>query len=253
MKYIILLLFFSLISHAEELSKAQFNGLGKISREPDFIAVNITVTSECYETPEEAQENTDTAVLKISNFLKEQKDLNLEQLIINGGYTTSYSRWQKNKEICLNTFQKTTNISLEIKATADFAKNYALIQSFALKMFKKEPSLKEQSPITFVSLRQPKPKLTDEHQKELMGKARNMAYINAKNNFKEAIQSCNNPKWTVLNIRELNAITPRAMHFSQVSKQQESSIVAPIMFDRIYVEANLELTFGFDGSKCYEP
>lgn len=240
---------------------AQFRGMGRLNVKPDFIRLTIGVRSECYESPSAAQEETDKTVKLIEDFLQTLKkdDDRFFKILINGGFTGTFSRWYKDEEYCRNTFQKHTQIELKIGVSADLDRTFASLQSHLLSSFKRGlSSSEEQNPLTYVEISTPSPQIEDTHRESLFKRALGLAMLDAKARFLAATKSCKPSKWKVLSVREENTqvYTPAPRLYAARAKMPGSSneeAIAPLSFDDLKIEASLDVTFGFDGSLCYEP
>jgi uncharacterized protein YggE len=261
MKIILLFLYitFSLsLSAKNSEPTAQFRGVGRMEAKPDFVKLIITIRSECYESPALAQEETDKAVKSIHDYLKTLKRGDkFFKIFVSGGFTSAFSRWYKDRELCRNTFQKDTQIELKVGMSPDFDKTFGNIQSYLLNTFKRGLSLGEdQNPLTYVQIGAPSPLIEEAHKQALLKKALNLAMLDAKNRFKAATKSCAPSKWKVLSVQEANhnIYAPVPQAYAARAKFQSSSpeIVAPVSFEDLKIEARLDVTFGFDGSLCYE-
>lgn len=242
--------------------EAEFVGLGRIKAQPDFIQVLFTIQSECYLSPIEAQQGTDLIVKKIDSYLQALKNNNDQyfKVLVDGGYTNSFSRWYNNRELCRNTFQKSTELSLRITASNDFDKIFAAMQSYTLKNFEQDfIGLGDENPRTYVRISVPSLQLTPEHRRDLERQAINLAMLDAKANFRAAMTSCRTHQWKVLRIKEDGFMSYEPPRSSYVAMKMTSNanenvdMAAPIRFDDLKVEKRLSVSFGFDASMCYEP
>lgn len=256
-------LLFSMNALAKEASapKAEFVGLGEIKSSPDFIEVNFNVQSECYESPQEAQRATDEVVKRVDAYLNSLKKDGDEhfKILVNGGYTSSFSRWHKDRELCRNTFQKSTDISLRLGAEDNFDKIFSDLQSYTLKNFE-HPFVSDfiDSPRTFVRINNPLPQLTQEHRLNLEHEALNLALVDAKARFRATLKSCTSHPWKVLEIKEDDGgegyVAPRSFHYAaKAAGFAAESSPAPVRFDDLKVEKRLRVSFSFEGALCYEP
>jgi uncharacterized protein YggE len=242
----------------------EFTGVGQVKTKPDFIKVTFVVQSECYPAPLEATNATDEVVKKIDNYLQKLKNKGDEhfKILVDGGYTSTFSRWHKDRELCRNTFQKTTEVKLKISASDGFDKTFAQMQNYALQNFEEGLSGNLiETPRTFVRINMPEPKLTPAHNRELEKEALNLAMLDAKARFKAATQSCKEHPWKVLSIKEESTSfepAPRNYQYASarivaVGSPSDESNSAPIRFDDMSIEKRLSVTFEFEGSLCYQP
>lgn len=246
---------------ATEESKIEFSGVGRLKTKPDYISLHFSVRSECYATPLEAQEATDQIVAKIDSYLQTLKSLHDKhfKILINGGFTSAFSKWHDNKEICRGTFQKDTEILLNISAGDNFAARFATIQSHALKYFENRSANTNyyNRPQTFVTLSAPDPRITREHRTKLEREARNLALLDAVANFKEAIKSCAKQPYKIISIKEaptnFYSQTPRFYKAQASQLDSQAASTAPVRFDDIQITKELMISFQVDGPLCFEP
>lgn len=240
---------------------AEFSGEGVVKTKADFISLTLTVRAECYGAPKDAIDATDAAVKKIDSYLQKLKNVDDKffRVVIDGGYTGSFNRWQNNRELCRNTYQKSTNITLKMAARPGFGRVLAGIQSLVSKQFFQGISEDEyETPRIFVSISSPNPEITREHRSELEKTALDLALRDAKATFKAAIKSCTPHKWQIGAIRETSVTSyPIGPRFyagrMQHEAMQQNSQIAPVRFDSLEIIKNLLVTFHFEGSSCYEP
>src|SRR5437588_9457611 len=112
-RFIILSLLAALSGLAKEnLPLSEFSGQAIIKSEHDYVAISIRIHTECAKSPRDAQVATDEVVEKISDYLHSFKtsDDKYFKIIVDGGFSSPYSRWFKDREVCRNTFQKVTAI-----------------------------------------------------------------------------------------------------------------------------------------------
>jgi uncharacterized protein YggE len=238
---------------------AEFSGQAIIKVRPDFISLMLTVKSECYLAPLDAQSATDEVVSKIDAYLKtlQQKSDTHFKIMVDGGYTTTFSRWHRNMEYCRNTFQKNTNITIKMSARKDFDKIFSGIQTFVLRQFEQSQFLEGSDMArTFVIVGMPNPELAPRHKRNLERKAYDIALRDAKENFKSAISSCEPHHPKIHSIREVgNSEMPRPLagarfHMLTADAMAEKT-VAPVSFDDLEVSKTLLVNFEFDGTVCF--
>jgi uncharacterized protein YggE len=276
MKTIILFIFMAAgIIHGETenpLPLGEFVGTGRIKTSADFITIALSVHSDCQTSPIDAQTATDEVVTRIYKFFKTLKtnDAQHYKVLIDGGISMPYSRFQRitqkqigqpvDREICRNTFQKVTNITLKLDLQKGFHRVFADIQDHVLKNFEQRPANDDfEGPRTYVTMATPFPEITQTHRDTLEKDALDLAVKDAKENFKAATRSCEPHRWKIHSIKESGAqdiVFPRRgygaaamMQNDNASQQQEA---APLRFDHIEVAKSVTVTFKFDGDRCYE-
>lgn len=241
---------------------AEFSGEGLVKAPADFISLVITVHSDCQPSPTDAQSSTDLVVKKIDEYLRKLKTKGDKhfKILVDGGFTTTYSRWHRNREVCRNTFQKNTNITLKMAARNDFDKIFSDIQNYVLAHFEQMGLDELELARTYVTVGLPNPEVTREHRLTLEREAIDLALRDAKANFKAAIKSCEPHRWKVHSIKEGGGIEPSPRPFHYLAKFARSGsvpapmdTVAPVRFDLLEITKNLLVTFQFEGALCFEP
>ena len=247
----------------EEQPLGEFSGKGLAKSPPDFISLTISVHSTCQPSPRDAQVSTDAVVKEINDYLQKLKSAGDKyfKILVDGGFTSAYSRLFKNREFCRNTFQKVTNITLNLAMRSDFDAIFSDLQTYLLSQF--DQSLTgDDSEIsqTYVSINAPQATITHHHRILLEREALDLALRDAKANFKAAIKSCAQHPWKVFSIREEGGGHQpifRAVSYARAPMQNDSAaqgeLIAPISFDLIEVTKNLTVTFQFEGAQCFEP
>jgi hypothetical protein len=262
MKYVLVICyFFSLAMAAEPKSEAtlEFVGVGQVRVKADYVKLLFTIRSLCYESPLEAQIATDKTVSEVSKYLHSLQEPSDKyfQILIDGGFTTAYSRWEQNKEICRNSFQKNTHVTLHIKVSDDFSRNFTDIQSKVLKNFydisEWGTANKAQ---TYVSLSTPEPRIARTHRLKKEQMARNLALLDAQANAKATIKSCAPRPFKIISVKEI--ITPNYINNNYLQARAlpaESKMTieaAPVRFDDIIISKELVVTFELQGPLCAE-
>lgn len=259
-KILILLTIFSKLAFtaaSENLPTADFNGEGEVKADADYISLNITARSDCQLTPKDAQVAVDEVVDKIDKYLQKLKNADDPhfKVLIDGGYTAPYSRYWDNKTLCEKTFQKNTNITLNIANTPGFSKVFSELQSYILGQFDQETFNGQEVARAYVSIGMPEPRLTEQHTEELSREALGIAFKDAQANFMATIKSCKPHPWKVLSIKEAGSYQPpimyKAHYMARNMAAAPEAMAAPVRFDSLRVKKSLAVTFSFEGSLCF--
>lgn len=258
----LVLSFAALLGAEEKPPLAEFLGRAIIKTKPDFVDVAFTVQSECQATPLEAQKATDDIVKNVHDYLisfKDEKDEHFK-IIVSGGYTSDFSRWHQNRQLCLNTFQKSTSITLRLKAQENFAETFASMQEHSLKNFSEDyNSPVWDSPRAYVRISTPSPGITPENRWALEKKTLSLALVDGKEKFLAATAKCRSYPWKIMYMREDQvpvSSTPQRYYYSNAKMAMADSgeasySPAPVLFDEISVEKSLQLGFQFDPTICF--
>lgn len=233
---------------------AEFTGEAEVKAQLDYIALTISVIGDCQESPKNAQAAVDKVVAQIDSYLQKLKRPNDHhfKILVDGGYTSQYSRYYNNKNLCDKTFQKETNITLNIGNSSDFSQIFSKVQSQVLGHFEQESYLGEEVARTYVRLGTPEPELTKEHSQKLAREALDLAFTDAFENFKAATKSCKNlGDVKVHNIKEASSyIQPKFAMRANYQAGVAQDAQAPVRFEASKVKKSLLVGFSFDGS-CF--
>lgn len=252
----------SLFAHEElQQPKAEVSGIGQIKVRADYIHLTFNVRSECYANPSEAQDAADEVVRKIYKYLETLKTPGDKyfKILSSGGFTGSYNRWVHNKEICRNTFQKNTEITLNIGLSKDFSAQFTRIQEGTLNFFHQDPSMETMDKAhTFVTLGTPEPRVARINRQRHEREARSLALVDAQANYKAMVKTCAKQAFKIVNIKEAQSYNfPQPLNRSYqqsapAAGQMQIAEVTPVRFDDVLITKELMVTFQVDGALCFE-
>lgn len=233
-------------------AEAVLFGEGEVIAPPDYVEMTITVNSKCYATPDEARQQTDAASRKIVDFLntKIKKKDAYNTVITQGGLTSSYQNYQRNKAYCQNTFQKKNSITFRTQDMANFDKLYNDIQNTIYKEFAHVNPATIESPISYVTMTNAHPHVTLEARDQLEQKAIALALQNAKSKLFSlfANQPIRNLK--VIEVSEFSPedvkppYSPRRPLMMKASAEDAPN--APIQFDDQNIQKTIYFKFHFE-------
>lgn len=228
---------------------AKFTGEGTASAAPEFVTVQMQVSSECFLSPEDAMTANDTTVVSIQKFLKSLVDENskVDKISIQGGYTRPYSRSIREgndmRVICDGTFQKTTSISFTA-APEGFSGKFAAIQNAILKNFKQGSDNTEESR-TFVSLNEPSAGICAKTRAEMDIAALQNAGKKSRAKFDAMALTCG-----INGQVEVTSVTEEGTSYRPSNRYAEAAFSAPneiveLNFDDITVTKNVVIEYSF--------
>lgn len=267
MQYQLLIKFFllSLIASANVLAgQATFSGTGRVESRPDYVQLMVTVKSECHPTPSEARGAADSEAARIFDFLKSNINENndFDGVFSNGGYTQPFSKYvrkgNQSHQVCVDTFQKTTTITMKTSKIEEFSELFDGIQEFVFDNFTPQAkSNQSDSPLTYVTLGQPQPRLKQQIRSEREKEAIRLAVKDAKEKFEMTHDLCQITRTQIVRISEPGL--PRPQPIAHYGKRMamaadmafaESSSPAPVEFDVHTVSKTLIVDFEFEGGWC---
>jgi hypothetical protein len=233
-------------------AEAVLTGQGKILTQPDYVELNISIHSKCFDTPKDAVNKNDSAAEKLVEYLNSKIDGegHYNKVITRGGFTQPFQIHQRNKILCENTFQKQNNIILRTQNIKDFESLFQEIQSKAYNLFDKDPKNLIESETTYITMGQPTAKISEDKENTLEQKALNLALQNAKSKLKALFSDDEIQNLKIVHISELPPKTPMPevrKHHARMM-MAESSHTAPVQFDDQWISRTLYFTFSFDTS-----
>ena len=159
------LLFMTSLTVAGE---ANFTGTGRIAANADYIMLSATVHSQCYAKPSDARNATDRVASDVYNLMSGQINNNsqIDEIVTRGGQTSRYDghyNESRTHRVCVDTFAKTTTITLKTDQVENFGAIFDSIQDYIFE----NHSGKSNAEHTFVTLDSPSPQLTHAHQAQL--------------------------------------------------------------------------------------
>lgn len=235
-------------------AEALLSGEGQVQSAPDFVEITLSVDSKCYATPGDARKVNDEASRKIVDFLnsKIQNKNNYNNVITTGGYTLPYQNYYRDKIVCLNTFQKNNTIVFRTQDMKNFETLFNDIQNRVYKEFKSDPASAIESEISYVTISDPIPSISDDVRAQLENSATALAFTNAKNKLYALLgkDKIKNLKMTQASEFAPDEPTPIFRSSSApmmvTGRMQKNSEQAPVQFDEKKVNKTIYFKFVFD-------
>lgn len=230
--------------------KIQVIGTGETTSKPDYVELTLSIQAQCYPTVSEASNAADQKAAELYqklNVLFPQKD-NDNYITTQGGYTQLfYGITARNgtETACQNTFQKTTQISINTTKVDGFSELFNKVQDIAYQETS-IPTQAVQTKITFVTLDQPLPKLSFSKTRQLEITALQNAMQNAK---EKANQLTQNEGDTNLKLVEMYEVMPgQAMPMMRSDRMMafaSAAASAPVAFENSIIEKQIMATFEY--------
>lgn len=229
-------------------------GEGEVLSSPDYVTLSIIVDSKCYPTPAEARKVNDDAARKIVDFLNtkiKNKDA-YNTVVSNGGYTSAYQTYYKDKMLCQNTFQKQITIIFKTQDLKEFESLFNEIQTMVYKQFSSNAPAVVDAAISYVSMSDPLPGITTEFRSKLEQKALALAFADAKAKLyslfdKNGIQNLKMTYATEISpdeakpLLQSRAAVPMAMMATNKMEKR-----APVQFEEQTINKTIFFKFTFD-------
>lgn len=236
-------------------AEALIVGQGQVRSSPDFVELSITVDSKCYPSIADARKVNDEAARKIVDFLngKIKKKDAYNTVVTSGGYTSAYQTYYQNKYFCEDTFQKQNVITFRTQDLEHFESLFNEIQNMAYKELAHSAPNVIESAISYVSMGNPTPGISNEQRTKLEKQAVDLSYKDAKEKLNALFG-----EYKVLNLKLTNAselppdqpipmrqqrMAPMAMMAGAARAQAER---APVQFDEQEINKTMYFIFSFD-------
>lgn len=249
MKKISIALAALLVSLSVNAGTATYTGSGTSSREPEFITLAVTVSSECYSTPSAAMAANNATAIAIQDFLQrfiaEGENGGAKT---SGGITSPYSRTiydgHESRTVCQGTFQQSTNITFTTTNFKEFSHNFARIQEELLGKY--QSSGETNAAVTYASIGQPSAGVCRQTREKMKLEALTNAHKDAFTQFNTMANSCG-----ISGNVEITTVGEIAPSYTRESNRYaEAGAAAPggalnISFDTIteYQTATVKFTF----------
>ena len=232
---------------------ALITGEGQVRSTPDFVELSIVIESKCYPTPGDARKFNDEAARKIVDFLNtkvKKKDI-YNSVVSSGGYTLPYQTYYQDKVLCQNTFQKQNTIVFRTQDMKDFESLFNEIQNMVYDQFARSAPAVIEASLSFVTMSDPLPSISNELRSELEQKAIALAFIDAKSKLSALFGS------KIQNVKMIHAselppepnpvyqreAAPMMMAGAHMAKKTEN---APVQFEEQEIFKTIYFTFTFD-------
>ena len=238
-------------------AEALIVGKSEVKAEPDQVQLVIHIASECYPSPKAATEAADKATKEIFDFVKHTIKKSAEtEITSHGGYTQPFSKYinegRGSKQVCVNTFQKRTSITILSDDIEHFQEQFNAIQVFAYKKFSKGSANKLDA-LTYVNMSQPQAILSFTKHMELIEQASNVALTNAKQKLIKMLMPKKAQNLRIIYISE----TPPQLgpvvttQHSDYAPRAKSAMLAeaatvPIQFAKQKISQTIYVKFSFD-------
>lgn len=229
-------------------------GEGRLSHAPDFVELEITITSQCYATPIEAVKATDEAVATVIKLLKAKTDPDnpRDGVFSHGGYTQPYERYisSRRQTVCRNTFQKSSTVTMKTSRLDTFAKEFADIQNIIFTTMSGPTDPEKAEGVTFATTGTPQTQLYYETREELEQKALADALDNARLKFDAtANAACKDTAHRIVKFVETRPEAGRPIAYGFGGSDGGGDEGGAIGFDAIWINKVLDVYFLID-SPC---
>lgn len=243
----------SIIELTKHDNPTKFVGEGRLSHAPEYVELSVTVRSECYPTAHEASQATDAAAAKIMKNLRGHIDADhpKDGIFSEGGFSEPFSRYlSSNHTVCLNTFQKTTSITMKTSKIDALSQGFDVIQRDIFTTMREPTDKSKAQPMTYASLSKPQSQLYYETRERLEKEALADALKNAREKFEiTAKMGCGVEDYEILTFVESSASAGRPIAYGRSAPSADGASHA-LEFDAIWINKLLDVTFLAKSAPC---
>ena len=237
-------------------AEAVITGQGQVRSAPDYVELTISVESKCYPTPGDARKVNDDSSRKIVDFLngKIKKRDPYNTVISTGGYTSAYQTWYEDKRFCENTFQKQTTIIFRTQDVKNFESLFDEIQNTVYKELARDMPNVIQASISYASMSNPVPGVSDEQRTQLEKQAIGLAFKDAKAKLSALFGEKGVMNLKMTSASELAPQAPMPIYQRRApmammkggATAEAMAPSAPVQFDDQEIAKTIYFTFSFD-------
>lgn len=225
----------------------EITGRANVERAPEFVEIQVRVTSICYEKPIQAQEDNSVLSNRILEILKVYQRNEKDQLIATGGHTVRQTEFTSkddgsSKVLCERKWRTTNTVILQ---TADM-NSVSLIQQKVLEsMLSEEGAEPTSSQQTYAELGEPTFSVFPETYTEMKKDAQAKAWKDASDQFRVFMQQCK-----LKNVKLAQISQPEYFGLAKAAPLTGAEST-PIIPDAISVFATWKFVWTFDPTVCY--
>lgn len=236
--------------------EASLSGYGEVEVAPEFVSLNVRVTSECYRSAIEASQANDTVANKVLEVIKSVAVQGQgDEVKATGGYVHRYTGYdpRTEKNICVNTFKKINQISLKTRSVDQFPQLFAELQDklYALGM-EMNPNNTEQ-PLSYLEIGEPMAALSVETQRAQERRALALALQDAKEKFQSTLVLAGIDKYKIVNYSD-SGLSPRPIgDESRKALSRASGEAAPVEFGLLTIGKSIYVRFEYTGGELNIP
>ena len=239
----------AVIRMAPEAQTTQLIGEGRLSTNPDYMELTVTIHSQCFATPLEASAANDAAASRVRSLMRSaiNQDNPSDGVFTQGGITQSFTRYTASPG-CAQTFEKTTTLIMKTSKLAEFPAELARIQKAILGgTLSRATSRVQSKPMTFATMQMPTPRLNYATRERLEKQALAAALESARSKFRETVKpSCGGARHRVIKFLERSAENGRPIPYEATGGSADA-LVAP---EAIWINKTLEVHFEMEGESC---
>lgn len=238
--------------------KVTLSGSSNIGHKVDFMSVDVSIVSECFDTQESVLAATNGAAKKIKEIMKSfvsNVEGSRDQIIASPGLTTRSTKTRYNAEsrreevICQNGWHSSNHITLKVADTNAWPQLQREILS-VIDSYQAE-EIETQAARINVTLSAPTPQLYPETITKLKRQAEKQALVDATEKFRRLAAQCGLRR---SEIEEISSDVSRPLPYANRAADAASELPADFEpeFDLIYVRSAWQVAWSFkdNGEGC---
>lgn len=226
--------------------KVEILGRGLVEKAPEFVEMQVRVTSLCYEKPSVAQEANTALSKAILEVMKRYVRTEKDKLLAAGGHTIRQTEYVsddngQSKILCERKWRTSNVLTLQ---TEDIA-SVAMIQEKFLEILANDEGMNvNEKQQTYAELEQPSFAVYPETYKAMKKEAQGKAFLDAQSQFNGFVAQC---KLTNAKLAQISE--PEYFGLAKSAPLNEE-VGAPIIPDSISVSATWKFVWSFDPTSC---
>ncbi|MFM8269313.1 MAG: SIMPL domain-containing protein [Pseudomonadota bacterium] len=227
--------------------KVEIVGRGLVEKAPEFVEMQVRVTSLCYDKPMVAQEENAGLAKKILSVMKTYVRTEKDKLIASGGHTIRQTEYTsdddgQSKILCERKWRTSNVLTLQ---TEDIASVAAIQEKFLEALASDEGMSSIEKQQTYAELEQPTFAVYPETYSGMKKEAQGKAWMDALGQFNGFLNQCKLQNAKLAQISE-----PEYFGLAK-SAPLNDEVGAPIIPDSISVSATWKFVWSFDPTACY--
>jgi len=222
-------------------------GRGTVEKAPEFVEMQVRVTSVCYDKPVLAQEDNTKLANRILEVMKAYVRTEKDKVLASGGHTVRQTEYTsdddgQSKILCEQKWRTNNVLTLQTEDMASAAK----IQEKIVETLAAEEGVHQgEKQQTYAELEQPAFAVYPASYSEMKKEAQAKAWFDALGQFKGFLEQCK-----LQNVRLAKISEPEYFGLAKSAPLNEE-VGGPIIPDSISVSANWKFVWTFDPTPCF--
>lgn len=226
--------------------KVEILGKGVVEKAPEFVEMQVRVTSLCYEKPLFAQEENAALANRILSVMRSYIRTDKDKVLASGGHTSRQTEYTsdddgQSKILCERKWRTSNILTLQ---TEDMASVATIQEKFLEALASEEGMNAEDKQQTYAELEQPAFAVYPETYTKMKQEAQGKAWLDALGQFNGFVAQCKLQNAKLAQISE-----PEYFGLAKSAPLSEE-VGTPIIPDSISVSATWKFVWSFDPTSC---